>query len=651
MRKGSDRLYVDRMVTGRRPAHGLFVPIPQTAPPADRRSASGLVLPGIPSTAWMLGLAPVPEGHAWLDNLVRVYVIAREYLGPFEAACGRDFDRDACIRVVLNLYPAEELLCQLAALNHAATSDALTLDAQQRYLDEMVPDAAQALRHALAGGIDGQRRRFLARQLVLRAMRLVLVPPEPAAGRDLDRALQDRLDGMSAPAAAVLLVHLVGDALHQERSENEPRFCGTSEQLAMEMIANNLFYDRDDNGDLLARYRMLWLDYGPRLKRFTPRQPPADMLCEAAGIGLDEMITLAFAYWACLQARGHDDPIQIQAMVSPEMTISREHVETFLGLFASTPASLADELRQYPQPWQMMPVQSRPLLRLGNEVVVLDERYLVERVTRGLFWLVHDYEKKHYGERARSNWNQVWSEMVEIRVEDQLRRMAPLLVGGGRAFFTEEDLQAAFPGKKNCDVGIDYGSDVVLAEVVSGTVKVTTRELADVGSFTADTERIVLGKARQLYETAANLQSRPQPDASPVSRPPGRIFLIVVISGQFPVNPLTIRYINEQLTAEGHRPDGTLQPLAVLDFEELEGCLALSERKGHTLPQLLDAWRVSPYRDAAFRNYLAYEIGGRELGRPADLRDALLACFTVMQQLLGAPGACMPPPPRNEASV
>jgi hypothetical protein len=607
------------------------------------------VLPGIPSTAWMLGLVPVPEGHAWLDNLVRVYVIAREYLVPFEAACGRDFDRDAWIPVVLKLYPAEELLCQLAALNHAATSDALTLDVQQRYLDGMVPDAAEALRHALGGGVDGQRRWFLARQLALRAMHLVLVPPEPAAGQDLDRALQDRLDGIGAETAAVLLVHLAGDALHQERRDNEPRFCGTSEPLAMEMIANNLFYDRDDNGDLLARYRMLWLDYGPRLKRFTPRQPPAGMLREAAGIGLDEMITLAFAYWACLQARGHGDPIRARAMVSPDMTISREHVETFLGLFASMPASLADELRQYPQPWQMMPVQARPLLRLGDDVVVLDERYLVERVTRGLFWLVHDYEKEHYGERARGNWTQVWSEMVETRVEDQLRQMAPSLVGGGRAFFTEEDLQAAFPGKKNCDAGIDYGSDVVLAEVVSGTVKVLTRELADVSSFTADAERIVLGKARQLYETAANLQSRPQPDASPVSGPPGRIFPVVVISGQFPVNPLTIRYINEQLTAEGHRPDGTLQPLAVLDFEELEGCHALSERRGQTLPQLLDAWRASPYRDAAFRNYLAHEIGGQELGRPADVRDALLACFRVMQQLLGAPGTWTPPSPHSSA--
>ena len=54
----------------------------------------------------------------------------------------------------------------------------------------------------------------------------------------------------------------------------------------MEMNANNLFNDRDDNGDLLARYRMLWLDYGTRLKEYNPPLPPADMLREATGIGL-----------------------------------------------------------------------------------------------------------------------------------------------------------------------------------------------------------------------------------------------------------------------------------------------------------------------------------------------------------------------------
>lgn len=49
----------------------------------------------------------------------------------------------------------------------------------------------------------------------------------------------------------------------------------------MEVIANNLFNDRDDNGDLLGRCRLLWMHHGTHLTRFTPRRPPTEMLLEA----------------------------------------------------------------------------------------------------------------------------------------------------------------------------------------------------------------------------------------------------------------------------------------------------------------------------------------------------------------------------------
>ena len=130
---------------------GLFVPAPRRAPVLGRTSPSGLVLPGIGSTAWMLGLTPVPEGHAWLDNLVGVYLPAREYLGPFEAVRGRAFDRDAWIRVLLARFPAEEYLCQLAILNHAATSVELTGPFAERFLERIAPDAAETVRRAMAG--------------------------------------------------------------------------------------------------------------------------------------------------------------------------------------------------------------------------------------------------------------------------------------------------------------------------------------------------------------------------------------------------------------------------------------------------------------------------------------------------------------------
>jgi hypothetical protein len=451
----------------------------------------------------------------------------------------------------------------------------------------------------------------------------------------LDPALACDLEDIDPESAAVLLVHLAADSLSQERRADEPRFCGTSESLAMEVIANNLFSDRDDNGDLLGRCRLLWVHHGTQLTRFNPRRPPTEMLQEATGVSFDELTALGFAYWAHIRTREAGDQVWLNATIMPGITISAATIEAFLDIFSSTPSSLAAALRDCPKPWQMLPIQERPLLRLGDTVVVLDERYLAERITRGLYWLVHDHEKDAYGEKARIQWTQVYSEMVENRVEDQIRQMAPQLLDGRRAFFTEEELQAAFPGK-NIDAGADFGSEVVLAEVVAGTVKLGTREQADVASFREDAERLVLKKARQLYATAANLLRDPQPAKSPLPGPARRILPVVVSGGQFPVNPVTIRYTREQLTIEGLPPGGPIEPLILLDLEELEGIQALCERRRTTLPQLLDDWRQSEYGGAAFRNYLAYKYGGQEIGRPKEIQATLDESLTIIQRLLGA---------------
>lgn len=188
-------------------------------------------------------------------------------------------------------------------LNHAANSDELTAACQQRFLTVIAPGAAEAIRRALAG-TDGLRRHFLARQTVLRATRIVLVPPEPPAAGP-NPVLTADLQGIDPESAAVLLARLAADSLTRERSTGEPESCGTTEPLAMEMIANNLFNDRDDNGDLLGRYRLLWMHYGTRLKRFPPRRPPAEMLLEATGISFDELTTLGFAYWTRVPAHRH----------------------------------------------------------------------------------------------------------------------------------------------------------------------------------------------------------------------------------------------------------------------------------------------------------------------------------------------------------
>jgi hypothetical protein len=620
--------------TGRDLPSRLFVPgAARRVPVVTRRSASGLVLPGVDDAARRFGLTPVLGENAFVERLSRVYLIAREYLEGFENVRGRKYERDQWFAVLLAAHPVEEYLCQLAALNHAANSDELTLAYRDRFLGMLADDAAEAVRSAMAGGVDGRPRWLLARQMILRAMRMVLVPPAPVAPPD--PGLVAHLEGIDPETAAIVLVHLAADSHQQDRGEGEPQLAGMAESLFMEIVANNVFNDRDDDGDMLGRYRLLWKDIGGSLTQVTRRRPPADLLEEATGIGLEDLTALAYGYWAHARMRGLDTPIKLKAAIMPGIRVTEATIERFLRLFAHTPAELAEELRDCPGSWQMLPLQARPLLRLGDDVVVLDERYLMERVTRGLYWLVHDHERDTHGDHARNLWTKAYGEMIERFAEDQLRAMAPpVLLGRGPAFFTEEHLQAAFPGQRSCDTVIDFGGEVVLAEIVSGTVMVKTRE-GDAAAFRNDAKRLVLDKARQVYTSARNLLRNPQPTNSPLTRPTGRVFPVVVCGGQFPVNPLTMRYINEELKAQGLVPEGPIEPLALMDLEELEGCAALRERRGLTLPQLLRAWRTSAYAAVAFRNYLAYEYGGRELGRPGRLGNALAESMLAIQLRLG----------------
>jgi hypothetical protein len=61
--------------------------------------------------------------------------------------------------------------------------------------------------------------------------------------------------------------------------------------------------------------------------------------------------------------------------------------------------------------------------------------------------------------------------MVEALAEELIKALAPVLLDGSSAFFTEEDIKAAFATKKetppNIDAGVDFGMGVTLFEIVN----------------------------------------------------------------------------------------------------------------------------------------------------------------------------------------
>ena len=247
---------------------------------------------------------------------------------------------------------------------------------------------------------------------------------------------------MDPETAGVVLVHLVAAGLRLAQATSTAMIGGVPEDLAMEMVANNLFCRNERADVLLARTRMLWTTYGNQidLGKLHLRDRPLALLREATGLDLDDIAALTVAYHGYIRAHQPGQPAGVDAFAG--IPIERPIIEAYLGLFASTPDELAAKLDACPGSWQMLPIQERPLLRVGDVILVLNEQYLIERATQGLYWFVHDHERDLDSKRGRPRWNNAHAAMVELRVEDQLRLQAPPLIGvAGKTFFTEEDLQ------------------------------------------------------------------------------------------------------------------------------------------------------------------------------------------------------------------
>ncbi len=601
-----------------------------SAAPAARTTPSGLAIPDLSWTAARFGLVPVRDG--WLENGTGVYLTASEYLAPYELAHGHDFDPSAWADVLLRLHPGEVYVQVLAALNRAARFRDPVFEYQERFLRRLGPGLRIAVASVLAGGVDGRPRWFLARQAALRAMRMVLAGP---TAEEPDPRIAALLAGIDPETAAMMLVHLAADALHRQQPEGEARFGGTSESLAIEMACNQIFNEPHDVGGMVSRTWALWTHHAAGLQRATLDKTALELLKEATGLKLAELLALGFACWAITAHDRVNGPVRINLFTL--VKLPRETVERFLALFATTLEELASDLAACPLPWQTLPLQTRPLLRIGDdEVVVLDEPFLLEAVTTGLYWRVSDHVRKGDPE-AWKPWSVAYAEMVEALAEELIKALAPVLLGGSSAFFTEEDIKTAFATKKvtppNIDAGVDFGMGVTLFEIVNKHMSQQARS-GDLAAFKTDVDQAVITKAGQLDGTVALLRRDPQPPASPLDKPAGAVYPIVVCGNHFPVNPITRNYVEEILRGKGKLQELGTKPLAVIDLDELESCASLA-KAGVLLPDLLAGWLADvSYRKGSLTLYLWATYGGIQLERPAHVAASLSEAMNAILPLL-----------------
>ena len=345
---------------------------------------------------------------------------------------------------------------------------------------------------------------------------------------------------------------------------------------------------------------------------------------------------LGFALMSFAMAWEPGRPLHVPADLNSEMDPAI--IERFLQLVSASPREMHAALQDGRSRWDFLAFQRRPVLRTEQGLLVLDRELLFRRVTAGLYWDVHDHLAATEGDGARQQWTQLWGSIVEAVIEDELGAHKPWAPEGTRLVWDEDDLAAAYgTDSKRCDLVVDLGFALLVADVVSGQLTVATRIEGDLQAFQADMEKLVFKKVRQVHETCMNLIKDETALTGVTACPPRRLFPMVAIGSDFARHPVISNIIEEYRKREGLLEDARIAPLSVIDVSEaeaLEGLAAL----GHGLTEVLTGWHNSAGASMSLRNYLIEQYPKEpETFRSPRMRAQVNSCFDGLQARLQDP--------------
>ena len=572
--------------------------------------------PGGTSRGRFVPLSPSRGSDAAPIQFIHLYVSLGDYI-PLEET--PDGTPESAIREIVDTYDRRLLLLALAALNRQCdrSEDRERLTGYYRSVLTEAPrrrlDAAMSKREGSAG-----EPRIVARQCVLAAMKEVLRHP-----------LEDGVPRQEPELShAIMLTHAFGSAFGLEEKHTDEEICGVPAHMLMYLVRNAALYREDDAYAAMDRTVRLWREFGPKVRRAKLRAEPANLLREATGMEIEDLLALGFAAWATEHMWSPEKPLLLARDFGGAM--SEDRIEVFLSVVTAGLGEYRITLKDSNYQFDFVAFEKKPIVELDNGLLVLDGRLLWQRFTSGLYWLVHDHEKQTRGsERDRHLWTQGYGEMVEEMVKDQIRATAPTLLGTKRdkGFYDDEDFKRAYgEGVSRPDAAIDYGHHLLLFEVQSGQLSTGTRVKGDPKSFECDTERLVLKKCRQLDSAARAVLADPRALTEATPYPDMRLLPFVVVGGGYPGEAVSGGCVEDLLAQEGLLDLDGVGKLGILNPAELEILEGLFE-SGEDITALLFEWKSSGLRNVSLWNFLAGKFSDHSHFRPARMEARVESTF------------------------
>ena len=576
---------------------------------------------------WAPPSIPGPRAPAQ-DDVTGTYMTLKDYvLSPEDwNVMPEGVDSPASLaRHVLRTHDPHKLLWSLARMNQLSSKLGNPSDLVEGYREYLPGEWRPAFDRAMRVGRKwggGLGRVVAFRQPLLAAMRYVLT----ASADDLIGT------GPAPLSAAVMLSHAIGVDLdrvsfeEEDPEDPEEAFMGAFPRWAHRtMAASALLGMEIDAYHSVFRTLSLWRDWGPRLKKYPLEKEPAELVRDATGLEVEDLLGVGILMWAHERSWTPESP-RMSSTVSADGEISQETLDTFLRVTAATPEELGQNLAGHTGPYDFFSFQQKPVLRLNDDLVVLDNDFLLESVTSGLYHrvFIHEKAKLENPKKLPIKWTQAFGEMFELSVEEQVRAMAP----HPNAVFTEEDLERAYgEAGRRPDIGVYYGRHLVLFEVVSGRLQAKARSGGDLKAFEDDVEKLLRKKFRQLGDAANRILAAENRLTGRPPTPGLRIVPVVVQPDLFPSDALTLELQDRVAERTGFfESPNVLLPAAILaaELDMLEGLL---DRRGVEPHVPLRAWNSLPKKISLLTFLISKYGNAYETFRSARITERVEAGF------------------------
>jgi hypothetical protein len=253
-------------------------------------------------------------------------------------------------------------------------------------------------------------------------------------------------------------------------------------------------------------------------------------------------------------------------------------------------------------PFDFRPFMDRPLYAVRDDVIVpLHLGYLEARFTNAIYWTISD----HLQGEDRRKFRRFFGRVFELYVRRSLQRAIRDEAGLARRVFPEFTYPTRYGERKTSDVVLVYPRTAIFIDATAMRIRFeATAVSSDVAAFDTDVDRIIVDKARQLTKRIRDFRAGLYNFGGVVGRDVDSIYPVVVTIQSIPESTVIWGRIRDRLASQGLLSDRGVEPLQLMDVEELE-ILETILPQGVSLLDILQARAAdTERRNIGLKNFL-----------------------------------------------